>query len=161
MNSEVADKIVAIDSKTPRGSRYGEQLPIHLVSAFANEAGIVLGQLKTHEKSNEIKAIPELLKWLDVRGAIVTIDEMGYQKAIAEKIIDKGDDYLLALKGNQVESPERTALSGAHRSGLERPRSSGSYRPAVAIQHFPMSKQIRLFPRNAIQPLCRSSFMMP
>ncbi len=101
LNPEVADKIVAIDGKTLRGSRDGEQLPIHLVSAFASEAGIVLGQIKTPEKSNEITAIPELLEWLDVRGAIITIDAMGCQKAIAEKIIDKGGDYLLALKGNQ------------------------------------------------------------
>lgn len=71
------------------------------MSAFACEAGIVLGQVKTCEKSNEITAIPELLEWLDVRGAIVTIDAMGCQKTIAEKIIDKGGDYLLALKGNQ------------------------------------------------------------
>jgi predicted transposase YbfD/YdcC len=77
------------------------QSPIHLVSAFASEAGIVLGQVKTSEKSNEMTAIPELLEWLDVRGAIVTIDAMGCPKAIAEKIIDKGGDYLLALTGNQ------------------------------------------------------------
>ena len=117
----MADKVVAIDGKTLRGSRDGEQLPIHLVSAFASEAGIVLGQIKTHEKSNEITAIPELLEWLDVRGAIVTIDAMGCQKAIAEKIVDKGGDYLLALKGNQsslhddvrlhFEAPSLQALS--------------------------------------------------
>jgi len=101
LHPEVADKVVAIDGKTLRGSRDGTQLPIHLVSAFASEAGIVLGQIKTHEKSNEITAIPELLEWLDVRGAIVTIDAMGCQKAIAKKIVDKGGDYLLALKGNQ------------------------------------------------------------
>jgi predicted transposase YbfD/YdcC len=101
LNPEVAGKVVAIDGKTLRGSHDGGQLPIHLVSAFASEAGIVLGQVKTSEKSNEITAIPELLEWLDVRGAIVTIDAMGCQKAIAEKIIEKGGDYLLALKGNQ------------------------------------------------------------
>jgi predicted transposase YbfD/YdcC len=68
---------------------------------FASEARIVLGQVRTREKANEITAIPELLAWLDVRGAIVTIDAMGCQKAIAGKIIVKGGDYLLALKGNQ------------------------------------------------------------
>ncbi len=88
----------AIDGKTLRGSHDAGQSPIHLVSAFASEAGIVLGQVKTSEKSNEITAIPELLKWLDVRGAIVTIDAMGCQKAIPENINDKGGDYLLALK---------------------------------------------------------------
>jgi len=101
LSPEVAGNVVAIDGKTLRGSHDGGQSPIHLVSAFASEAGIVLGQVKTSEKSNEITAIPELLEWLDVRGAIVTIDAMGCQKAIAEKIIDKGGDYLLALKGNQ------------------------------------------------------------
>ena len=101
LNPEVAGKVVAIDGKTLRGSHDGGQSPIHLVSPFASEAGIVLGQVKTNEKSNEITAIPELLDWLDVRGAIVTIDAMGCQNAIAEKIIDKDGDYLLALKGNQ------------------------------------------------------------
>lgn len=101
LSPEVAGKVVAIDGKTLRGSHDGERLPIHLVSAFASEAGIVLGQIKTSEKSNEITAIPELLEWLDVRGALVTLDAMGCQKAIAEKIIEKGGDYLLALKGNQ------------------------------------------------------------
>jgi len=101
LSPEVAGKVVAIDGKTLRGSHDGGQSPIHLVSAFASEAGIVLGQVKTSEKSNEITAIPELLEWLDVRGAIVTIDAMGCQKAIAEKIIDKDGNYLLALKGNQ------------------------------------------------------------
>jgi len=77
LNPEVAGKVVAIDGKTPRGSHDGGQSSIHLVSAFAGEAGIVLGQVKASEKSNEITAIPELLEWLDVRGAIVTIDAMG------------------------------------------------------------------------------------
>jgi hypothetical protein len=73
----VAGKVVAVDGKTLRGSHDGGQSPIHLVSAFASEAGIVLCQVKTREKSNGITAIPELLEWLDVRGAIVTIDAMG------------------------------------------------------------------------------------
>ena len=101
LSPEVAGKVVAIDGKTLRGGHDGGQLPIHLVFAFASEAGIVLGQVKTSEKSNGITAIPELLEWLDLRGAIVTIDAMGCQKAIAEKIIDKGGDHILALKGNQ------------------------------------------------------------
>ena len=110
LSPEVAGKVVAIDGKTLRGSHDAGQSPIHLVSAFASEAGIVLGQVKTSEKSNEITAIPELLKWLDVRGAIVTIDAMGCQKAIAENIIDKGGDYLLALKGNQSRLHEDVRL---------------------------------------------------
>ncbi len=90
LSPELAGKVVAIDGKTLRGSHDGRQSPLHLVSAFASEAGIVLGQVKTSEKSNEITAIPELLEWLDVRGAIVTLDAMGCQKAIAEKLSIKG-----------------------------------------------------------------------
>jgi hypothetical protein len=67
----------------------GESKPLDLVSAFVSEARIVLGQQKTEEKSNEIRAIPELLEWLEIHGAIITIDAMGCQKAIAEKIVDK------------------------------------------------------------------------
>lgn len=116
LSPEVAGKVVAVDGKTLRGRHDGGQSPIHLVSAFASEAGIILGQVKTSEKSNtlwgtsEITAIPELLEWLDVRGAIVTIDAMGCQKAIAEKITDKGGDYLLALKGNQSRLHEDVRL---------------------------------------------------
>lgn len=101
LSPDVADKVIAIDGKTLRGSRDGNNTAIHIVSAFASEAGLVLGQVKTQEKSNEITAIPELLNWIDVRGAIVTIDAMGCQKAITQKIVDKGGDYLISLKGNQ------------------------------------------------------------
>jgi len=72
-----------------------------MVSAWASESGLVLGQVKTEEKSNEITAIPQLLRALSVKGCLVTIDAMGCQKAIAKQIIDQGGDYLLALKGNQ------------------------------------------------------------
>ena len=81
LSPDVADKVIAIDGKTLRGSRDGNNTAIHIVSAFASEAGLVLGQVKTQEKSNEITAIPELLNWIDVRGAIVTIDAMGCQKS--------------------------------------------------------------------------------
>ena len=69
-----------------------------MVSAFATANGIVLGQKKTNEKSNEITAIPELLQLLDIKGGIVTIDAMGCQKEIANKIIEKQADYVLAVK---------------------------------------------------------------
>ena len=95
--------VVAIDGKTLRRShdrRLGKKA-IHMVSAWAAENRLVLGQIKTDEKSNEITAIPELLQRLDLHGCIVTIDAMGCQKAIAEQIIDQKADYVLALKGNQ------------------------------------------------------------
>lgn len=95
--------VVAIDGKTARRShdRSRGLGPLHIVSAWASERGITLGQLATEAKSNEITAIPQLLDHLDVKGAIVTIDAAGCQKNIAAKVIDGGGDYVLALKGNQ------------------------------------------------------------
>jgi len=99
----LAGKIIAVDGKTVRRShnRSAGQRAIHLVSAFASEGEILLGQLKTEEKSNEITAIPELLEAIDIKGATVTIDAMGCQTDIAEKIIKGGGDYILAVKNNQ------------------------------------------------------------
>lgn len=102
LSADVQGKVVAIDGKTLRGSfdkRRGHS-PLHVVSAWVAEGGITLGQIVTDEKSNEITAIPELLKTLDVRGATVTLDAMGCQKAIAAAIIEGGADYALALKDN-------------------------------------------------------------
>lgn len=96
-------EIINIDGKTLRRSHDESKgkSAIHMVSAWANTAGLTLGQVKVDDKSNEITAIPELLKLLELQGCIVTIDTMGTQKAIAEQIIEKEADYLLALKGNQ------------------------------------------------------------
>ena len=96
-------EIVAIDGKTLRGSynREDRQSAIHMVSAYASANQLVLGQLKTDTKSNEITAIPALIQMLDLRGAIVTIDAMACQTKIAKAITHKGGDYLLAVKGNQ------------------------------------------------------------
>jgi hypothetical protein len=92
---------MAVDGKTVRGSGSGGETAIHMVSAFATELGVVLGQEKVASKSNEITAIPELLKALYIKGLLVTIDAMGCQKNIARQITDQGGDYLLAVKGNQ------------------------------------------------------------
>jgi predicted transposase YbfD/YdcC len=92
---------LAIDGKTLRGSASAERRPLHLVSAWATEANLSLGEVAVEGKSNEIKAIPELLKLLDLKGALVTIDAIGCQKAIAQQIIAKGGNYLLAVKANQ------------------------------------------------------------
>ena len=96
-------EVIAIDGKTVRRSyqKTGAKAPIHMVSAFAARQRLVLGQVKVAEKSNEIAAIPRLLEMLAIEGAIVTIDAMGCQRDIAQKIIDKKADYVLALKGNQ------------------------------------------------------------
>ena len=94
--------VIAIDGKTSRRSgRKGAKDAIHTVSAFAARQRLVLAQTKVNEKSNEIVAIPALLDMLSIEGAIVTIDAMGCQRNIAQKIVDKKADYVLALKGNQ------------------------------------------------------------
>ena len=94
-------EIVSIDGKTSRGSKGGNKNPLHMASAWASANQMVLGQVKTEDKSNEITAIPTLLDLLDVRGCIVTIDAMGCQKKIAEKIIEQEADYVFNLKSNQ------------------------------------------------------------
>lgn len=92
---------IAVDGKTVRGSGSGGETAIHMVSAFATNLGLVLGQEKVSAKSNEITAIPELLDALYLKGFLVSIDAMGCQRAIAKKIVAKQADYLLAVKGNQ------------------------------------------------------------
>lgn len=96
-------EIIPIDGKKLRRSydSSSNKAAIHMVSAWATQNGMALGQIKTDAKSNEITAIPKLLDMLELKGCIVTIDAMGTQKNIAQKIIDKDADYVLALKGNQ------------------------------------------------------------
>ena len=96
VHKRVSGELIAIDGKVLRSSynREDRQSTIHMVSAFASANGVVLGQVKTDTKSNEITAIPELLALLDVRGCLVSIDAMGCQTEIAAKIVDKGGDYL-------------------------------------------------------------------
>lgn len=104
-------KTLNIDGKTMRGSHntYQDQSSKHIVSAWANESRLVLAQLATDEKSNEITAIPELLGLLEIDGCLVTIDAMGTQKAIAQQIINQQADYLLAVKGNQPDLLEEVS----------------------------------------------------
>jgi predicted transposase YbfD/YdcC len=98
---EDAPDIVAIDGKTSRRARRAEDHPLHVVSAWATRQRLVLGQQAVGSKSNEIIAIPLLLERLHLAGALVTIDAMGCQTRIAQAILDRGADYLLALKDNQ------------------------------------------------------------
>ena len=101
--SGVQQPVFAVDGKTARRShdRANGLGPLHAVSVWASEFGLTLGQVACAEKSNEITAIPEVLALVDIKGAIITIDAMGTQKAIAAQIIDRQADYVLALKGNQ------------------------------------------------------------
>lgn len=94
-------KILNIDGKTMRGSRTEDKKPLHVVSAYCDEDGFCLGQNVVNEKENEIVAIPQLLDTLQIKGYVVTIDAMGTQVKIAEKIVQKKADYVLAVKGNQ------------------------------------------------------------
>ena len=97
-------RVIAIDGKTLRGAKAnGVKSPIHMVSAWANENNLVLGQVRVNEKSNEITAIPELLDKLMIHGNIITIDAMGTQTDIAAKIIENKADYILAVKENQKQ----------------------------------------------------------
>jgi predicted transposase YbfD/YdcC len=102
LRESIDGDIVAIDGKTLRRSldHAASQGAIHMVSAWANAHRLVLGQLKVDDKSNEITAIPQLLRMLGLEGAIVTIDAMGCQKEIAKTIIEQGAEYVLALKDN-------------------------------------------------------------
>jgi predicted transposase YbfD/YdcC len=104
--------VIAIDGKTARRShdRANGKSAIHMVSAWAVRNHLILGQVKTEDKSNEITAIPELLKTLDLKDCVVTIDAMGCQKEIARQIVDQGADYVLSLKGNQGNLHKEVAL---------------------------------------------------
>ena len=103
VSKELVGKVIAVDGKTLRRSfdTASEKKAIHMVSAWATGARIVLGQVATDAKSNEITAIPELLKTLELKGCIVTLDAMGCQRKIAEEIVAREGDYVIGLKGNQ------------------------------------------------------------
>lgn len=92
---------IAVDGKALRGSRSGEDTHLHALSAWACEEGLTLAQTFVGDKSNEIAAMPELLAMLNLKGAVVTIDAMGTQRATAKKIVEEEGDYILAVKGNQ------------------------------------------------------------
>lgn len=115
----VQKEIIAIDGKTSRAShnRQQGQSPLHLVSAWASEQGLLLGQVSTREKSNEIEAIPRLLKMVDLDNSIVTLDAMGCQRAIATDIRQQKADYILALKDNHPSLSQmvHTAITIAER----------------------------------------------
>lgn len=119
----VNSDIVAIDGKTARRShdRANGQKPIHMVTAWAVNQGLVLGQVKTNEKSNEITAIPELLRTLDLKSCVVTIDAMGAQTKITKQIIDQKGDYAISLKGNQgnLNDEVRQLFEDAEKNGYD------------------------------------------
>jgi predicted transposase YbfD/YdcC len=113
VTGSLGEQVVAVDGKTLRRShdRRAGKGPLHLVSAWATASGLVVGQVATAEKSNEITAIPALLKLLALEGATVTIDAMGCQTAIARQIVEQGADYVLALKDNHEHLHDRVRLA--------------------------------------------------
>jgi predicted transposase YbfD/YdcC len=113
-------KVIAIDGKTLRGSKAGGNKPLHIVSAWASDQHLTLGQTTVDKKSNEITAIPQLLDSLTLCGAIVTIDAMGCQRDIAAKIIERKGQYCLAVKGNQEKLHERLQAEFEKAMSLDR-----------------------------------------
>lgn len=122
ITESVNGNMIAIDGKTVRRSHDAAKGlgPLHLVSAWATGNGLSLGQIATEEKSNEIKVIPELIDRIDVKGAVVTIDAMGCQKQIAQRIISAKGDYVLAVKDNQPKLHEavKTLFSDESQAAL-------------------------------------------
>jgi predicted transposase YbfD/YdcC len=133
LRAAVSQEIVALDGKALRRAMDKDQNIKYVVSAWAESNGLVLGQLKVADKSNEITAVPELLRVLELSGCIVTTDAMGCQTKIAKEIIEADADYVLALKGNQekVHEEMKTFLDDAL-AQLEQKRPAGAQVPAGA-----------------------------
>ncbi len=114
-------KVIAIDGKTSRGSgcQTKDIKPIHTVAAWASSHQLMLGQVKTAEKSNEITAIPELLDKIDIQDSIITLDAMGCQTKIQQKIIDKQADYVVTVKGNQKGLEKEIKALFAHGDSIQ------------------------------------------
>ena len=152
VNSSAKGQLIAIDGKVLRSSynRDDRQSTIHMVSAFASANGMVLGQVKTDAKSNEITAIPELLALLDITGCLISIDAMGCQTDIAAQIVDHGGDYLLAVKGNQEtlhravrEAMAPLAREGSHQATIEQSRGRTELREYHVM---PAGEMVKQFP---------------
>jgi len=133
LRQAVAQEIVALDGKALRRALNRDESPKYVVSAWAESNNLVLGQLKVDEKSNEIRAVPELLRVLELAGCIVTVDAMGCQKNIAKEIIEADADYVLALKGNQeTVHAEVKSFLDATLEEKHKKRPKGAALPAAA-----------------------------
>ena len=132
---EALKRIVCIDGKTMRGNRRKEEKPLHIVSAWSKEDGFCMGQKAVMEKSNEITAIPMLLENIQIKGSIVTIDAMGTQTAIAEKIKSRHGDYMLAVKGNQKTLYNDIKDYFSEKKFLRKIKENGSYKKSIEKAH--------------------------
>lgn len=128
---EVLRKLICIDGKTMRSNKRKDGKPSHIISAWSQEDGFSLGQKAVDEKSNEITAIPELLDKIQIKGQVVTIDAMGTQTAIAEKIRRKHGDYVLALKKNHSNLYEDVKLYLNDEEVKEKLRHGGNYKKTI------------------------------
>ena len=142
--SETARILVGIDGKTIRGSKRSGKKAVHVVSAFASELRMVLGEVAVDKKSNEITAIPELLEMFCQKGMVITIDAMGTQKEIAATIVEKGADYVLSLKGNHKSLFERASKYleyGVMSMNKELLRENGQYAQTLEKGHGRIEKR--------------------
>src|SRR5262245_8906944 len=159
---------IAIDGKTLCGSAGSSLGPLHLVSAWATQANLTLGQVAVDGKSNEITAIPQLLELLDLSGALVTIDAIGCQKAIAKQVVAGGGDYVLIVKGNQghlLEDIQQTVAraldgelpAGAVRAHTTREEGHGrrEERSCVVIRHVAGIRARQAWPNLTTVGMCR------
>lgn len=132
---EALKRIVCIDGKTMRGNRQKEEKPLHIVSAWSKEDGFCMGQKAVLEKSNEITAIPLLLETIQIKGSVVTIDAMGTQTAIAEKIKSRRADYMLAVKGNQKTLYNDIRDYFSEKEFLRKIKEKGCYKKSIEKAH--------------------------
>ena len=132
---EAIKKIICIDGKTMRSNKRKEGKPTHIVTAWCREDGFGLGQKAVEEKSNEITAIPELLERIQIKGQVVTIDAMGTQTAIAEKIRSRRGDYVLALKKNQATLYEDVKLYFSDEEEKKKLQAEGGYKRTIEKAH--------------------------
>jgi predicted transposase YbfD/YdcC len=159
---------IAIDGKTLRGSAGSPLGALHLVSAWATQANVSLGQVAVDGKSNEITAIPKLLELLDLQGALVTIDAIGCQKAIAKRIVAGGGDYVLVVKGNQerllsdIQETVAAALDNELPAGtvrqfttMDRDHGRQEERSCVMVQHVAGIRDQKLWPGLTTVGMCR------
>lgn len=132
---ELIKKIICIDGKTMRSNKSGKRKANHIVSAWSREDGYCLGQKTVSEKSNEITAIPQVLEAIEIKGQVITIDAMGTQTTIAEKIRERRADYVLALKRNQGTLYEDVKMFLMDKEEKEKIKAEGSYCRTVEKAH--------------------------
>lgn len=138
---EKLKRIICIDGKTMRGNKTNGGKPNHIVSAWCDEAGFCLGQRAVEEKSSEVTAIPKLLKALNIKGSVVTIDAMGTQTEIADTIKNCKADYVLAVKGNQGNLLAEISEFFDDNDFLDKVKKDGGYKRTIEKSHSQIEKR--------------------